>query len=87
MAAHVAALLQPEPIAGRARLQELGAGGGHLASHLKAQFDMTLVDLSPRVLEHSRQLNPECRRLAGDMRSVRLNETFDPVLIVDAITT
>ncbi|MCU0906151.1 MAG: class I SAM-dependent methyltransferase [Rhodobacteraceae bacterium] len=70
----------------RPRLLELGAGGGHLASHLKAWFDMTLVDLSPRMLEQSRRLNPECRHLTGDMRSLRLEERFDAVLVFDAIS-
>lgn len=85
-AVHVARLLAPPAPAGRARLLELGAGGGHLASHLKARFDVTLVDLSPRMLEQSRRLNPECRHLIGDMRSFRLSERFDTVLIFDAIS-
>jgi len=85
-AVHVRRLLAPPAPAGRARLLELGAGGGHLASHLKARFDVTLVDLSPRMLEQSRRLNPECRHLSGDMRSLRLRETFDAVLIFDAIS-
>ena len=64
---------------------ELGSGGGHNASHLKADFDMTLVDLSPGMLEMSRQLNPECRHIEGDMRTVRLDRTFDLVFIHDAV--
>jgi SAM-dependent methyltransferase len=82
----VARLLSPGVATGRPRLLELGAGGGHLASHLKAWFDMTLVDLSPRMLEQSRRLNPECRHLAGDMRSLRLDERFDAVLVFDAVS-
>jgi len=56
---------------------ELGSGGGNNASHLKAHFELTLVDRSPQMLELSRTLNPECRHELGDMRSVRLGETFD----------
>jgi SAM-dependent methyltransferase len=82
----VASLLSLNATTNRPRLLELGAGGGHLASHLKARFDMTLVDLSPRMLEQSRRLNPECRHLTGDMRSLRLDERFDAVLIFDAIS-
>jgi SAM-dependent methyltransferase len=82
----VARLLDPGDAPGRPRLLELGAGGGHLASHLKARFEMTLVDLSPRMLEQSRRLNPECRHLTGDMRSLRLGESFDAVLVFDAIS-
>ncbi|MCF1503687.1 class I SAM-dependent methyltransferase [Afifella sp. H1R] len=82
----VARLLAPNAGTHRPRLLELGAGGGHLASHLKAWFDMTLVDLSPRMLEESRRLNPECRHLVGDMRDLRLDERFDAVLVFDAIS-
>ena len=82
----VASLLSPHPTTHRLRLLELGAGGGHLASHLKARFEMTLVDLSPRMLDQSRRLNPECRHLTGDMRSLRLEERFDAVLVFDAIS-
>jgi SAM-dependent methyltransferase len=64
---------------------ELGSGGGNNASHLKAHFELTLVDRSPQMLELSRSLNPECRHLEGDMRSVRLGETFDAVFVHDAV--
>lgn len=64
---------------------ELGSGGGHVASHLKARFSLTLVDLSPEMVAVSRQLNPECEHHVGDMRSVRLGCTFDAVFVHDAI--
>lgn len=64
---------------------ELGSGGGHVAAHLKAHFAMTLLDLSPEMLAVSRQLNPECGHLRGDMRTARLGRTFDAVLIHDAV--
>jgi SAM-dependent methyltransferase len=66
-------------------LLELGSGGGNNASHLKARFELTLVDLSPGMLEVSRALNPACEHAVGDMRSVRLGRQFDCVLIHDAI--
>src|SRR5499427_9222526 len=44
---------------------ELGSGWGNNASHLKAHFQMTLVDLSPGMLELSQRLNPECEHLRG----------------------
>ena len=47
---------------------------------------MTLPELSPHVLEQSRRLNRECRHLTGDMRSLRLEERFDAVLVFDAIS-
>jgi SAM-dependent methyltransferase len=64
---------------------ELGSGGGNNASHLKRHFQLTLVDLSPGMLEVSRALNPECEHLQGDMRTVRLGRFFDAVFIHDAI--
>jgi trans-aconitate methyltransferase len=64
---------------------EFGSGGGNNASHLKAHFTMTLVDLSPGMLELSQRLNPECEHLDGDMRTLRLGRTFDAVFIHDAI--
>jgi SAM-dependent methyltransferase len=66
-------------------LLELGCGGGNNASHLKAHFRMTLVDLSPAMLTVSRALNPECEHVEGDMRTVRLGRLFDAVFIHDAI--
>lgn len=64
---------------------ELGSGGGNNASHLKAHFALTLVDLSREMLELSRSINPECEHIAGDMRSVRLARTFDAVFVHDAV--
>jgi trans-aconitate methyltransferase len=65
---------------------ELGSGGGNNASYLKARFKMTLVDLSPGMLEVSRRLNPECEHVQGDMRTVRLGREFDAVFVHDAVT-
>jgi ubiquinone/menaquinone biosynthesis C-methylase UbiE len=64
---------------------ELGSGGGNNASHLKAHFRMTLVDVSPGMLELSQKLNPECEHIQGDMKYLRLGRTFDAVFIHDAI--
>src|SRR4029450_10491223 len=64
---------------------ELGSGGGNNASHLKAHFQLTLVDLSPGMLEVSRELNPECEHVQGDMRTVRLGREFDAVFVHDAV--
>lgn len=65
---------------------ELGSGGGNNALHMKSAFaNVTLVDLSPKMLEVSHKLNPDCEHLQGDMTSVRLGRTFDAVFIHDAI--
>ena len=66
-------------------LLELGSGGGNTASHLKRDLRLTLTDLSPQMLELSKTLNPECVHAAGDMRTLRLEKTFDAVLAHDAI--
>jgi len=66
-------------------LLELGSGGGNNASHLKAHFDMVLVDRSPGMLEVSRSLNPECEHVMGDMRTVRLERQFDCIFVHDAV--
>jgi SAM-dependent methyltransferase len=64
---------------------ELGSGGGHLASHLRPRFSMTLVDASGQMLEVSRRLNPGCPHIAGDMRTIRLGRDFDAVFVHDAV--
>lgn len=71
---------------GRHRILELGAGGGHNLSHLTDHFDAVAVDLSPHMLAHSRRLNPQVEHHQGDMRTVRLGQTFDAVLIHDAVS-
>jgi SAM-dependent methyltransferase len=64
---------------------ELGSGGGHNAVYLNASFAMTLVDLSEKMLDVSRRLNPECDHVWGDMRSMRLGRSFDAVFVHDAV--
>lgn len=82
--AFVARVLR-EAVPGSRTVLELGSGGGHGAAHLRRTFAMTLVDRSEDMLAVSRRLHPECRHVLGDMRTVRLHETFDAVLVHDAI--
>ena len=74
---------------------ELGSGGGNNASHMKAHFEMTLVDLSPQMLALSETINPELEHITGDMRTVRLGRQgrsvslrreFDAVFVHDAVS-
>ncbi|MEQ8716693.1 MAG: class I SAM-dependent methyltransferase [Acidimicrobiales bacterium] len=83
-AAYLAQLLHdgPEPTHS---VLELGSGGGHLAHHLTGDFALTLTDLSADMLAVSRALNPDCVHHRGDMRTLRLAERFDAVLVHDAI--
>lgn len=66
-------------------LLELGSGGGHNAFFMKGEFDLTLVEPSAGMREISAALNPECRHVEGDMRTVRLERTFDRVFVHDAV--
>jgi SAM-dependent methyltransferase len=66
-------------------LLDLGSGGGHMALHLADGRSMTLVDLSQQMLAVSRQLNPDCEHVQGDMLTIRLGRDFDAVLVHDAV--
>jgi SAM-dependent methyltransferase len=67
------------------RLLELGSGAGNNAHYLSERFQCTLVDVAEPMLRLSRDLNPQCEHLLGDMRRLRLSRGFDAVLIHDAI--
>jgi SAM-dependent methyltransferase len=60
-----------------------GAGGNDFT--FKKHFKVTGVDISERMLEISRALNPEVTYVHGDMRSIDLQESFDAVVIPDSI--
>ncbi len=63
----------------------IGCGGGKNVFNLKHDFSVTGLDLSPTMLSQAMELNPECSFVHGDMRSFRLNNGFDAVLMDDAI--
>lgn len=81
----IAERLGPEP----KRILELGAGGGHTLFHLAKQtegeHECVAVDLSEPMLANCRALIPGIETVVGDMRDVRLGQTFDVVLVHDAI--
>jgi SAM-dependent methyltransferase len=64
---------------------ELGAGGGHVARHLPAEWSLTLVDRAAPMLEQSRRLNPAAAHLCADLTTLRLERRFDAVLLHDAV--
>ena len=66
-------------------LLDLGCGGGHDDYTLKKHFEVTGVDVSEAMLGLARKLNPEASYSIGDMRSLRLEKTFDAVTIFDSI--
>lgn len=84
-AGHVVALWRQAVDGPLAEGLELGSGGGNLASHLAGSIAMTLSDLSPAMVELSRSINPDLEHHVGDMRTLRLERTFDAVLIHDAV--
>lgn len=63
----------------------LACGAGILDFAFKNYFQVTGVDISPGMLDVAVKLNPEVAYHQGDMRSFRLNETFDAVAIPDSI--
>ena len=67
-------------------LLNLGCGGGKNMSNLQKHYTVTGVDISAAMLDLARQLNPSCTVVQADMRTCRLAQTFDAVLIDDAIT-
>jgi trans-aconitate methyltransferase len=84
-AADVLPTLQAAADAPPRTLLELGCGGGSLASHLKAAFELTLTDRSEQMLAVSRTVNPDAEHVLGDMRTLDLGRQFDLVMIHDAI--
>lgn len=65
---------------------ELGSGGGNNALHMKRRVErVVLTDRAPGMIEVSRALNPDCEHIVGDMRTLRLGQTFDAVFVHDAI--
>lgn len=60
-----------------------GAGGNDFT--LKKHFKVTGVDMSESMLAIAKKTNPEASYHLGNMKSVRLGETFDAVTILDAI--
>jgi SAM-dependent methyltransferase len=67
-------------------LLDIGCGGGKNVFNLKRDFSVTGLDLSPTMLAQAKELSPECTFVHGDMRSFRLNSSFDAVLMDDAIS-
>jgi len=71
---------------GKHPILEFGIGAGDNLSHFAAEFKVTGVDLSEKMLELSRQKNPTVEHIVGDMRSIRLKRKFKAVIIHDAIS-
>lgn len=83
---HVIGLIRRHARRPTETLLDIGCGGGKNAWNLSRELNVTGLDLSPEMLAQARKLNPGCTFVQGDMRSVRLDQTFDAVLMDDAIS-
>jgi SAM-dependent methyltransferase len=66
-------------------LLHLGCGGGHNDFTFKKYFKLTGVDISEKMLALAKDLNPEAVYRHGDMRTIRFEESFDAVAVLDSI--
>jgi glycogen synthase len=75
--------LQDEP---RQRILDVGGGYGRISGGLSSRHDVTLVDISPEMLEEARRRWPGLRLEQADARSLPFeDETFDVVLANDLL--
>jgi ubiquinone/menaquinone biosynthesis C-methylase UbiE len=66
-------------------LLDVACGTGLEDCYLKKNFDVTGLDLNTAVLRIARKRNPEITYLQGDMRTFRLDKTFDIITCFDAM--
>jgi SAM-dependent methyltransferase len=66
-------------------LLDVACGTGLEDRYLKDHFDVTGLDLNKAVLRIARKRNPEITYLQDDMRTFRLDETFDVIICFDAM--
>ena len=62
-------------VVGEGRVCDLGCGPGHVARYLHDRgCDVIGIDLSPRMIEMARQLNPEVEFRVGDLAALELED-------------
>jgi len=83
---HVTGLIRQFAKRPVATLLDIGCGGGKNILNLKRKFTVTGLDMSPAMLAQAKELNPECTFVQGEMRTCRLGQVFDAVLMDDAIS-
>ena len=66
-------------------LLHLGCGAGGNDYIFKRHYKVTGVDISKKMLEIARDLNPEAVYYPGDMRTIELDEFFDAVVVPESI--
>lgn len=83
---YVSGLIRKHAARPVATMLDIGCGGGKNVLNLRWDFDVTGLDLSPAMLAQAQALNPGCTFVQGDMRSFRLGQAYDAVLMDDAIS-
>lgn len=75
------------PLAPGASILDVGCGSGEPIGRFLADggFAVTGIDLSPRLIEFARRALPGGTFIEGDMRTVRLDRTFDAVVAWDSV--
>lgn len=66
-------------------LLHIGCGAGHNDYVFKKHFEVIGIDNSEEMLKLARKLNPEVTYCKGDMRTIRLDKSYDAVAILDSI--
>lgn len=79
--------LHAHGVADGSTILHLGSGGGSIDYHLAQGYRVTGVDSSAAMIEQARLVNPGVEYIEADIRNVRLDRTFDAVLVHDAIAS
>lgn len=66
-------------------LLDVACGTGLEDKYLNESFDVTGLDLNSAVLRIARRRNPKITYLQGDMRTFRLDQSFDVITCFDAM--
>jgi SAM-dependent methyltransferase len=66
-------------------LLHLGCGAGGNDYIFRRYYQVTGIDISEKMLEIARELNPEAVYYHGDMRTIELGELFDVVVAPESI--
>jgi glycogen synthase len=80
---HIVDTLQDEP---RQRILDVGGGYGRVSGSLARRHDVTLVDISPEMIEEAQRRWPGLKVVEADARSLPFeDESFDVVLANDLL--
>ena len=80
--AHALHTLIQQRAPGAASLLDVACGtGGHLV-HLRRWYDVVGVDIDPGMLDEARRRLPGVTFVQGDMRTFRVDRTFDAVYVL-----